>query len=211
MPGPWYYQPKSHQTCFQGLHGPLHLIHSLGLHSPRPRDSCLQEQWGWRLSMCTGVSIHMHLRHCWYRMVGGWEEKGGRLPAGGGRGAQRFGASPAEGIHFSAHLELSHSACQSGNFGPGIFYCDLTMLWILTSIPWPWSRACTLQSRWVTRGHVCPLDHYPLSCVGTAASLVLLLPPLVYQIHCACLMANNFSTLWERILFVFLKFRWKQT
>lgn len=44
----------------------------------------------------------MHWRLFWCRMEGTWEEK---APSWWRKGAQRFGVSPAEGAHFSAHLE----------------------------------------------------------------------------------------------------------
>lgn len=105
-------------------------------------------------------------------------------------------------------------ACQSANSGPNIFYCDFQCFefWFLPR-DHIWEPLNSLQSRWMTCGHVGPLDHFFLSCFRTGASSPLLcqspLPPLVYHIHCAsevCLMANDFLTLLERILFVLLKF-----
>lgn len=65
----------------------------------------------------------------------------------------------------------------------------------------------------VLGGRVCSWDHCSLGCAGVVALPALpsqpSLPLFVHQTHCAsdaCLVANNFSTLWERILFVFLKF-----
>ena len=48
------------QTCIQGLHGPLHLSHSPGLHFPRPRGSCLQRVVGMEIEyVCWGVCTYV--------------------------------------------------------------------------------------------------------------------------------------------------------
>lgn len=102
--------PNHIVTVSRVLHEPLLLIHSPGLHTPRPRGSCLQGAVEIEIELCTGVCLHLHLRPFWYRMKGEWEEKGYRLPTGRGSRAQRFGVSLTEGIHLSAHLEPIHSA-----------------------------------------------------------------------------------------------------
>lgn len=154
----------------------------------------------------------MCLKHCWCRMEGGWEEKGVRLPAGGGRGAQKFGVSPAEGIQLFLETSGTYPECLPvRKLLTTHLPFWLTMFWIWISIHgYGQEPSSTLQSRWVARGHVRPSDPY-LSCTETAASQALPLPPLVYQIHGFwCLPRARFlNTLGKD--FVYFPKVWKQT
>lgn len=169
-----------------------------------------------------GRSIYIYSRPFRCRMEGRWEKTGvgcQLMEEGCPKDVGQAELKECMSLHIwnTSTVPWCTTACQSGNSRPTIFYFRYFDFWSPSHCH-SWEPLSILWNRWVPCGCVCSLDHCFLSRVGTVASPALssqpAFPLFVHQTCCAsdaCLTASKFSTLCERILFVFRKFEWKQT